>query len=212
MNSSQCTRAAGGFSLGGFSFTQQMTYINFVSMAQSASSSSSAGSGGASGSGSASGSGASASGSFNSYGHILTLPYAGVLSSSIASYSFNGVIRSCAQGYSLYRGQCLSLINNCQNYSQYGTCTLCNPGFDLMANNSCSARSSASCTTQAGGICSQAAQGFVIIEGSAVYAMNFITQTSTQGKIIAVQSGYFIWQRMGQELAWPLDSNCQVQY
>lgn len=34
MNSSQCSRAAGGFSLaGGFSFTQQLTYINFVAQA-----------------------------------------------------------------------------------------------------------------------------------------------------------------------------------
>jgi len=142
---------------------------------------------------SSSGSGKSATGSFTSYGHILTLPYAGLLSPSIATYSFNGIILSCATGYTLYRDQCFIIKANCQNYSQYGNCLLCNPGYDLMANNSCSPRSSASCTIQSGDICSQSAPGFVVVEGSAVYGLNHITQTNTQNKITAVQNGYFIW-------------------
>lgn len=141
------------------------------------------------------------------------MPFAGLSSSTVARYSINGNVLACRAGYALFQGQCVISVANCFSYNQYGGCQSCNPGYDVIIDGSCALRSSASCQSQSGGICLVAAQGFVLINGSAYYAGNNVAQTSSQGLIISANSGYWVWNLNGAVIAWPFDFNCisQVQ-
>lgn len=140
-----CTQSMNGFTLGEFSTAQKIHYQNmnlqanlasgnsFGSNFNSNSGSSGSGSSSSSGSGSSSSSGggnvisgssggASSSGSFNGNGHIISLPYSGLNSIYMRSYSLNGIIMSCNNGLSLINMQCVVNTINCQRYNQYGRC------------------------------------------------------------------------------------------
>jgi hypothetical protein len=194
-----CTQASSAFSLSGFTLQQQLSYLNFVlqvaSFTQSPASSDFSGSAG--------------QGSYTKSGLITSLPYAGLSSSSISSYDMNGNIISCKQGFSLVSAQCVIQDQNCMTYNQYNTCQQCNPGFDLLSNNTCATRTSATCLKQAGGICLQAASGYALIGGSAYFAGNNISQVGANGLIVSASNGYFVWA--GNNIAWPYDFNCVQQ-
>lgn len=194
-----CNQTMSPFSLNGFSLEQSMYYLNFVmkasSLAQSPASSDF--------------NGGSGKGSYTKNGLITSLPYAGLGSSIISSYDLNGNVLSCQQGYTLVNSQCVVFTQNCLNYNQYATCQQCNQGFDLLPNNSCAARSSATCVQQANGVCGQAASGYSLIGGAAYFAGNNIASKSANGLITAAASGYFVWS--ANNIAWPLDANCVKQ-
>lgn len=136
-NNLHCTRAMNGFTLGEFSTAQKIHYQNMNLQANLASGNSFGSNfnsnSGSSGSGSSSSSGggnanngssgvASSSGSFNGNGHIISLPYSGLNSIYMRSYSLNGIIMSCNNGLSLINMQCVVNTINCQRYNQYGRC------------------------------------------------------------------------------------------
>ena len=196
LNTLTCSQAVGGFKVGAFSVPQQLAYLNFVQQAEAANSAAL----------NSDFKGAQGQGSYTKNGLILELPYAGLSSSSIARYSLNGLIKSCASGWTLVNGQCVRAAANCHSYNQYGNCLLCNPGFDLISDGSCAARSSASCQNQQGGACTVAAQGFIIYQGSAIFAGSNAAQVSAQGLVTKANAGYFVWSQ--QNIAWPLDANC----
>lgn len=181
-----CSQSSSAFSLGGFTLPQQLSYNNVIMQAAQ---------------------GGSSSNSNN--GILSSLPYAGISSSSIASYDMNGNILTCKTGLSLLNAQCVISDGNCMSYNQYNTCQQCNPGFDLLPNNTCTARSSATCARQAGGICLQAANGYTLIGGGAYFSGNNIKQAGANGQIVSAAGGYFVWT--GNNIAWPYDFNCVLQ-
>lgn len=181
-----CSQASSAFSIGGFTLPQQLSYNNVIMQA------------------------AQGASSGNNNNRVLSsLPYAGLSSSSIESYDMNGNILTCQRGFSLVNAQCVISDASCMSYSQYNTCQQCNPGFDLLPNNTCTARSSATCARQAGGICLQAANGYTLIGGGAYFAGNNIRQAGANGQIVSAASGYFVWT--GNNIAWPYDFNCVMQ-
>ena len=70
-------------------------------------------------------------------------------------------------------------------------------------------RSSSTCLSQSGGVCTQAASGYSLVSGAAVFAGNNIRQQGANGLIVSANSGYFVWSAMN--IAWPFDSNCARQ-
>ena len=201
-SSVNCSQSVGSFSLSdGFSLQQQLSYLNFVLQATSASQSPIA----------SDFSGGKGQGSYSKSGIIYELPYAGLTSSSIARYSINGNILACQNGYTLFQSQCVTSAPNCFGYNQYGNCQSCNPGYDLIIDGSCAVRSNTSCQSQSGGICLVAASGFVVINGSSYYAGNNVAQVSSQGLAVSAKAGYFVWNVNNNAIAWPLDFNCLSQ-
>lgn len=194
-----CNLTQSSFALNGFTLQQQLSYLNFVMQVQSYSQNNA----------NADFNGGSGQGSYTKNGFLLSAPYAGLSSPSISTYSLNGNVNSCQNNYVLVNAQCVLNPANCLSFNQYGTCQQCNPGYDLMANNTCAFRSSASCSNSAGGICLQAASGFVVIGGSATYAGNNINQVDANGNIVSAKAGYFIWS--ANNIAWPYDFNCAQQ-
>lgn len=198
-NTMVCTQAMSYFSINSFTLQQQLTYLNFVMQASSASQSTSA----------SDYNGGSIGGSYSKSGFILTLPYAGLSSLTIASYSLNGNVQSCQIGFTLSNAQCIVQTVNCASYNQYGLCQQCNPGYDFLSDNSCSLRSSKSCLQQSGGICTQAASGYVLIGGAAYFSGSNINQISADGRIVSAADGYFVYT--AYNIAWPYDANCGQQ-
>ena len=195
-----CSQSSSAFSSsGGFSLQQQLSYLNFVIQAQSF----------AQNSASADFNGGAGQGSYTKDGKITSLPYAGLSSSSIGSYDMNGNILTCKSGFSLVNTQCVVSTANCMSYNQMNTCQQCNPGFDILANGTCSVRSSSTCARQAGGICLQAASGYSLIGGSAYFAGNNIARAGANGMIVSANAGYFVWS--ANNIAWPYDFNCVQQ-
>ncbi len=130
----------------------------------------------------------------------------------MARYNINGVILACQTGFNLVQGRCVTASSNCFSYNQYATCQTCNPGYDLIIDGSCALRSSSSCQTQSGGICVVAAQGYIIINGSAYHASNRADRFNTQGLLVGARKGYFVWNvNNNNAIAWPLDANCASQ-
>jgi len=77
---------------------------------------------GSSSSGGSGSGGSSGSGSFGGNGHIILLPYSGVMNNFVRSYSLNGNILSCSNGLTLQNLQCVIAVANCLRYNQYGIC------------------------------------------------------------------------------------------
>ena len=174
--------------MGAFSLSQQLAYLSFIQQAQAANSNTLT----------ADFNGAPGQGSYTMRGLILELPYAGISSQSIARYSLNGMVKSCANGWTLISEQCVQAINNCHSYNQYGTCLVCHPGYDQVSDGSCATRSSATCLNEQGGTCTNAAQGYILYQGSAIFAGNNVAQFSAQvvggqRKVIKANAGYFVW-------------------
>ena len=122
----------------------------------------------------------------------------------------NGKVESCNNGWTLVNEQCVRAVANCYSYNSMGSCLVCNPGFDMIADGSCATRSINTCVSQQGGVCTKAASGFILYQGSAIFAGNHAAQVSAQGLVIKANAGYFVWNQ--QNIAWPLDFNCLSQF
>lgn len=114
-----------------FNLQQQLAYLNFVNQAKAASKSAM----------SSDFVGGEGQGSFSRNGVINWLPYDSIVSSSVSRYSLNGNIISCKSGFTQVKSQCLKAADNCYAYDQYGNCQECIPGFDMLLNGACVARS-----------------------------------------------------------------------
>ena len=104
---------------------------------------------------------------------------------------------------------CIKFQPNCYRYDQYGNCMLCNQGYDLMSAYSCSLRSNSTCQSEQNGVCLVPAQGFVLFNGSAIFAGGSNAVKSSQGIVVQANFGYFVWS--DKNTIWPLDLNCLRQ-
>lgn len=153
--------------------------------------------------------GGAGQGSCTKNGLILNIPDSGISNSAISSYSLNGNVMACQSPYVLFNGQCVLQTANCQSYNQYGNCQQCNSGYDLFSDNSCSLRSTSTCSQNSGINCIKPASSYVIINGSACYSRNNIGQIGANGTITSCLSGNFLWT--SNNICWPLDFNCIQQ-